>query len=242
MIKLNSQQKQKIKEHTLKCFPEEMCGILLEDDFISLKNSSENPTEHFKISALSIAPYLKENIIAVVHSHCYNKSKPAILDVRTPTVKDIAEQKKSEIPWLITGTEGENVLETIQIPRERSQEYLNRPFIWFINDCYTLVQDYYYFELNITLPDASSTKDYKSSRNSNKPFQPYIKEYGFSETTDITNMQNGDLILIDNGLASENHLGIYHENNILIQEDLSIKIPFTNFIGRIHKVLKYDNM
>lgn len=241
MIKLTAKQTQQIKEHTLACYPEEMCGLLVEGEFTPLKNVAENPKKEFRILEQDLIPYLG-NITAIVHSHCYNSKHPNLLDVRTPSVQDVKQQKISKIPWLIVGTEGQNVLEAIQLPRTKNNTYLGRPFIWYINDCYTLVQDYYWFELGIDLPDAVDNKDYKSTRILNEPFKAYIKEYGFSESTCIDDMQNGDLILVDSGIASQNHLGIYHEGFILSQETLSIKQPFYNFIGRIHKVLRYVNI
>lgn len=240
MITLNTKQRQAIQEHTLICYPEEMCGILVGEDFIPMKNTAENPEGNFRIAEQDLIPYLGK-LTAIVHSHCYNKSRPSMLEIRTPSSADIKQQKLSGVPWLIIGTEGENVLDPIELPRTPSRNYLGRPFIWFINDCYTLVQDYYRYELGITLPDASSNRDYKSSRGNNEPFKDYIEKYGFTSRTSIENLKNGELLLLSAGTASMNHLGIYHNGNVLSQENLSIELPFSAYIGRIHRILTYTD-
>lgn len=238
MITLNAKQRQAIKEHTLACYPEEMCGILSEGEFIPFKNIAAKPKNNFRVSERELIKYLGR-AEAVVHSHCYDSSRPSLLDIRTPSVTDIKQQKLSGVPWLIVGTEGLSVLDPIEIPRVSSNLYLGRPFMWYINDCYTLVQDYYKYELGIDLPEEASNKDYKETRNLNKPFEGYIEEYGFARRTSIEDMQDGDLILIDSGIASQNHLGIFHRGNVLSQDSVSTSLPFHNYVGRIHLVLRY---
>lgn len=238
MIVLTQEQKDKIKAHTLACYPEEMCGILTKNDFVALKNTSSTPMEAFRINSIELAPYV-DTIVAIVHSHCYRRERPSVFDIRTPSLRDMQEQNVTGIPWLIIGTEGINVLEPLEIPRIPSEELLGRPFIWFINDCYTLVQDYYKYFLNIELPAAKITSDYRELRHYNKTFEPYIEEYGFYEVKGIDDMQNGDIILMDNGVASQNHLGVYHEGNVFSQEAVSQCNPFYKYIGRIQKRLRY---
>ena len=238
MIKLTAKQTQQIKEHTLSCYPEEMCGIIVGENFIPLKNVADNPKKEFRILEQDLIPYLGK-IIAIVHSHCYNSERPGILDIRTPSATDIKQQKLSNVPWLILGTDGSVTTPYIQIPREPSKELLGRPFMWFVNDCYTLVQDYYKFNLNIDLPEHKADVDYKQLKNHDNLFDEYIEEYGFEASDDITNLKNGDLLLLNNGLAYRNHLGIYHNEHVLHQEELSLSQPFATFIGRINKVLRY---
>ncbi len=238
MITLTQEQKEAIREHTLRCYPEEMCGILSEGNFIPLQNASSDPTEAFKILSKDLIKYIGK-IDAIVHSHCYRKDRPSIFDIRTPSLQDMKEQKLSGVPWLIVGTEGQNVLDPLEIPRIPSNELLDRRFIWFINDCYTLVQDYYLFYLGIELPEAKVESDYRELRHYDRTFEPYIAEYGFYEIPGIDDMQNGDLILLNNGIASQNHLGVYHDGYIYSQEQVSQKQEFYKYIGRVQKRLRY---
>ncbi len=238
MIELTALQIDQIREHTLACYPEEMCGGLLNLVFIPFKNVSEEPLKSFKFDAKELSPYLG-NLKAIVHSHCRDIKKPELLDTRTPSITDINGQKLSGIPWLIVSCEGLTVTPHVELPRTPSNIYIDRPFMWFINDCYTLVQDYYNFELNISLPDHKAKVDYKELKNLSNLFDAYIEEYGFVVTNDIDNIQNGDLLLLDNAGYEKNHLGIYHNGNVIHQDINSVSVPFETFLGRINKVLKY---
>ena len=48
----------KIKEHALACYPKEMCGIIVGDEFIPLTNSAKEPEKEFKVAAELLIPYL----------------------------------------------------------------------------------------------------------------------------------------------------------------------------------------
>lgn len=238
MIELSPLQIDKIREHTLACYPEEMCGGLTIDDFIPFTNNSEDKLKSFTINSIDLVSYV-DKLIAIVHSHCRDIKKQELFDTRTPSIADIKGQKLNNIPWLIVACEGITVTPPLQLPREPSNSYLDRPFIWFINDCYSLVQDYYRFELNIILPDHKAQVDYKDILLYNNLFDEFITEYGFISTTNIDYIKNGDLLLLDNGGQKRNHLGIFHNGKVIHQDMVSVEVPFETFIGRINQVLKY---
>jgi len=152
-MKLSFTQVEKIRVHTLRCYPEEMCGVLVDNDFFPIPNVAENKLMSFALDSEHLAVIASRcKIAGIVHSHCRNIKHPEVFDTRTPSIADLAGQKQSKVPWLIVATEGETVTPPLTIPRTPSNYYIGRPFIWFINDCYTLVQDYYLFELGIALP------------------------------------------------------------------------------------------
>lgn len=219
-------------------YPEESCGFILKDDTIVFcYNLADNPEKAFKINPADYIKYSGE-IKYIFHSHCVDPRKGKTLDPRTPSVKDMKGQKVSGIPWLIFATEGWVVSEPIELPRTPSNDYLNRPFIWFINDCYTLVQDYYKFELGIELKPYI-LHDYTAVRKSDRVFEEFIEDYGFEESATLDDLQNGDLFIIDNSGFTENHLAIYHEGSILHQGLLSCKEPIENYMYQIKRRLRY---
>jgi len=237
MIKLLPIQLHKIKEHTLQCFPEEMCGILTSDDFIPCTNAADEPEKHFKIPPAELAQHTEFK--AIVHSHIRNIKRPELLDTRTPSLADLKGQRDTGVPWLIVATEGAVVTPPLEIPRDRSLPYVGRSFIWFVADCYTLVQDYYANELGIALKDHKEDLEFKELRRFDGIFDMYVEEYGFIEHSNINDMQNGDLLLLDNAGSKRNHLGIYHNGDVIHQDAVSVQVPFSTFIGRINKVLRY---
>jgi cell wall-associated NlpC family hydrolase len=137
------------------------------------------------------------------------------------------------------GTEGEVVTEPLQFPRIPNANYINRPFIWYVNDCYNLVEDYYRFTLGITLPEKDITFDWSNVQNLSGAFDKYISDYNFTDIYKVEDIRKGDLILIDrNGMAAS-HLGIYEDGYILHQDSLSRRQPLSNFIGNIRRILRY---
>lgn len=219
-------------------YPNESCGFILQDNtIIFCMNISETPEKSFKINPIDYVKFSGQ-LKYIFHSHCINPRTSRNLDPRTPSVADMKGQEVSGIPWLVFATEGWVVSEPITLPRTPSSDYLERPFIWFINDCYTLVQDYYKFELGIELKPYI-LHDYTAVRKSDKVFDEFIEDYGFIELQNLDDLKNGDLFILDNSGFRENHLGIYHEGCLIHQGLLSCKEPLENYMSQIKKRLKY---
>jgi len=230
-----------IKVEAIKQYPKEACGIIVDNKFIPIENSNEKPEKNFTISAEKIARFLGK-IQFIVHTHCRKPAEAEIFDLRTPSFSDILGQKQTNIPWLIFGTEGLTLSEPLQIPRIKNNKYLLRPFIWYINDCYSLVQDYYEFEFGIHLDNHRAKEDYKDIRKLNDIFAPYIEEYGFIKFNPIRHeYKNGDLVLLNSGGFEKNHLGIFENGYILHQDLVSKKERIEHFIDYIHLVLRHES-
>lgn len=236
-ITLTEKQRSQIELAALDVYPNEMCGFLLADEFIPVHNVHDDPAHNFTLDPRQYARYARE-IIAIVHSHTRDKKEHRLFDLRTPSYQDMIGQKRSNVPWLIVGTEGLSVSEPLQFPRVPNNHYLQREFLWFINDCYTLVQDWYQFELGIELRDYELIGDYSDIRNIDDVFEPYINDYGFVDI-ELDDIQRGDLILLDNGGFKNNHLGIFTGSGILHQDTLSAEVPMATFAGRMKRVLRY---
>lgn len=239
MIALTDKQLNLIKQAALADYPSEMCGLLTSDGFIHTPNQSETPASGFRISALDYAVHHGDTI-AVIHTHIPDRMAQ-VFDVRTPSYQDLVEQKRMGIPWLIFGCDGYSLSEPLQIPRVPNDQYLDRPFIWYINDCYSLVQDYYRFELGILLPDHKASKAFTEITRLNDLFSEHISDYRFTAHDTLDGLKNGDLLLLDNAGFKRNHLGIVHDGQVLHQGMLSVMQPMSDFIGRINQVLKYEN-
>lgn len=238
MIKITQYQHDLITTHALSAYPNECCGFLTDSSFIALANIAENPGNSFKVSAVDYVRY-RDNITAVVHTHIPPRRVVAF-DVRTPSYDDIVGQRESGLPWLIFACDGSGISDPLQLPRVPNRDYLNRPFIWYINDCYSIVQDYYRFELDIILPDHTANADYTDVSQMHDLFAEHIQSYGFKCYDTLDGLKNGDLLLLDNGGFKRNHLGIVHNGQVLHQSMLSQLQPFSDFVGRINQVLKYQ--
>lgn len=229
-----------IEKAALACYPEEMCGILLNDGtFKQITNVNPNPLKAFTLSQIELVPYIGK-IFAIIHTHVSGIIKNP-LDPRTPSYEDILGQETSKIPWLIFSVDSVKMCpEPVQIPRVKHRNYLKRPFIFFIQDCYSLVQDYYYFELGIDLPNHKVKIDYNQTKVIRNIVEPYIEEYGFKKHQNISKIKNNDLILVSNGCFLNSHLGLFKDGRILHQDKVSQEVPFEHFIGRINGILSYE--
>jgi proteasome lid subunit RPN8/RPN11 len=238
-ILLSESQRIAIELHIMQEYPKEACGLLTEHDYIPCRNLHETPEKAFRFDRLEFAINYK-SATALIHSHCRDPRKPVVFDPKTPSYADMLGQRRTKLPWLIFECEGVGVYEPLQFPRIPNTNYIGRPFIWFINDCYTLVQDWYRFELGIELQDYKLDKDYEDIRNLDGIFAEHIESYGFQEVP-LEFIQVGDLLLVDNAGFKENHLAIYTDSGVLHQDMLSVTVPFQHFLGRINKVLRYVN-
>jgi len=229
-----------IHKHILDCFPNEACGILTENTFVPCVNVSANPLNSFEIEETEIFPFLGQ-ICSVIHSHCRNK-KAGPFDLRTPSPKDIENQKLSNVPWWIFATDGETILSPVKIPREYDENLLERPFIWFINDCYSLIQDFYWKTFKITLANHCSTDSVLSLFQKNDVFKPFIEEYGFVYTNEKLPTNVGDVLLLDVFSGVRNHLGVFTGDGVLHQDFISKIEPVQHFVNRIHAVLRHKEL
>ena len=230
-------QTQKIKETALLRYPKEMCGVCTIDDFIELDNVSDHPENSFRFDPVQYARVIEQTVY-IVHSHTKELSYVETYDLRTPSHKDFINQKRSGKPWLIVGCEGFEVSEPVLFPRSPSPELLGRPFIWYVNDCYTLVMDYYKFNLGIDLDIHDESFDWAKHRTESNLFEPFIEKWGFKQSS-VDDLQNGDLIIISRHGLFANHLLIYHEGEVIHQLGISVQQPLSMYYTRINKVLRY---
>lgn len=228
---------EKINELAIARYPMEMCGVIIDGDFIELENVAMDRLNSFCFDPLEYRKYLECD--AIIHSHTIKEGQCYKLDIRTPSRADYIGQKRSGKPWYIIGTNGEHCLPPIRLPRIRSKEYLGRHFMWYINDCYTLVQDYYYHEYGIELLGHADEFDYNQIIP--EIDRGRIEETGFISRNHIGDIKNGELILISYRGGESNHLGIFHNDKIIHQDIISREEPFLRFYGRIDSVLTYKD-
>lgn len=103
-----------IKEHALKCFPNECVGYVYHGEYYHLKNLSKRPEVEYNLSIDDkiMLSGLGKDLTALVHSH-------PIMD-STPSEKDLRAQQATNFNFMIIGTDGVNTTDIRRIPYERS--------------------------------------------------------------------------------------------------------------------------
>lgn len=232
--------------YLLEQYPNEACGILKANKFIPITNVAKNPEAEFEFHPAEWFK-LKADAQAIVHSHCYGQTRqPHLgLDGRTPSTTDLINQKKTGIPWIIIALDGENISEPVHFPQSRDRDLLGRPFIYYVSDCWNVVQDYYHQKLGITLPDHPIEDGYKWEDNKDgrdcKNYFDYLLEWGFKEIP-LDNMQIGDIIVMS-VKGKCNHVGVYYENNIVLQQlakSVSSTMPINRMASFINHIFRKE--
>lgn len=142
--------------HAKACYPNECCGLIVakgnKQEVICGRNISDEPRHHFMLHPhdYGAAEDIGE-ILAIYHSHC--EESPVINDA------DRTTSEKHELPIITIGitkkTDGEfeEPAWNIYKPTGWKHALENRPFVYGVLDCFTLLQDYYQEKLGIELPD-----------------------------------------------------------------------------------------
>lgn len=206
-----------IRQYILDEYPNEICGVICSDcEFIPVTNISTTPESAFIMNPIELLNIQKEhNIQAIVHSHSYSDTKSPLFDTHpcTPSHKDYINQQTTKYEWRIYATEGENVTPPVIFPQSRDTELLDRNFIFYINDCYTLVRDFYYQKFNIDLMPHSV--EWNWEEGSIAPcYEIFSTECGFNKVP-ITELKYGDVIVMSI-LGDCNHAGIYVGDSMMI--------------------------
>ena len=201
-----SYREDKIYLDLMEAYPEEGCGLLVNKkgkiEWISCKNTSDNPEEEFHIDASDyIKASLSGDIYAIVHSHPDFSCEPSE-----------ADKKASDflgIPYIIYSLPDFEKHE--YIPKKLSNELLGRDYNFGTSDCYSLVRDYYFQEFNINLPTIQFEDDWWDQGLDY--FGDLLENFGFEE---VHEPEIGDGILFQVFCNVENHCGIYLGEDIFL--------------------------
>jgi proteasome lid subunit RPN8/RPN11 len=198
---LNEQQKAEIKSHAIARYEdgkEECCGFISESgQIIPCQNVSETPAKNFVISTPCRGRYA-----AIYHSHTTG------LCNFSPS--DGLGCKNTKVPWVLYNVPTNDFK---IIDPSGDAPYLDRDFCWWVNDCYSLVKDFYQREFSIDLidydrPELSDTPEIRWQPDGWNGFEESTGELGFIRLGQNQQLQRGDVALfaLHGGVA--NHLGI----------------------------------
>ena len=256
---------QNIREIFLRNYPEESVVLYLENDsIVELENIHPQPTSNFRVTSGSfVDTQYTAPIAALIHSHinCWP----------CPSAYDMQQQIATNIPWGISSILNQNPDQNQDLNQNPDQNpdqnlkvspliffdnrkpsrvmeppILERPFIHGINDCYSLIRDYYYNEFKITLNEIPRNWEWwaPESSQSESLYIKYFKEQGFQLLDSNTKKQHGDIVVMCiRSHRGPNHAGIYlNEEKILhhLSGNKAVdrgRIPYTSYIGSWHKYI-----
>jgi proteasome lid subunit RPN8/RPN11 len=205
-----------IREFSIAAYPNEACGLIVADGKKAIvrncRNISERPREQFLIDPEDyIAAADMGEVIGVWHSH---PDRPA-----QPSEADMAGCEQSELPWYITSVkaqeDGPHVVEGPFVfePSGFEAPYEERPYVFGVYDCYSLVRDYYLREFGISLANHRRVDNFWLMGLDY--FSDKFSDTGFVRLIDIE-PELGDLFIIQTHYSIPNHVAIYVGGDMIL--------------------------
>ena len=238
---INSILEDEIRAHAIEYGTRECCGLV-----VKLPNGS---LIYYKANNLSVLPdnfiidpksiIEAENlgtIECIVHSHVN------YTEALSPT--DSASHAKSGYYWIIYSLKTEVFGHYPPVQTYKIPPLIGRKFIFGVQDCYTLIQDYYKITLDIALKDYPR-EDKFWDRLENLYVDRFI-DAGFTQVP-MESLKTHDVVLLKLGVTSiSNHGAVYLGNgNILhhVQNRLSEESQYIrHWKSMTTHVLRYNTL
>lgn len=201
-------------------YPNEACGVIVKqgkrkylsvhcrnDHYDPKSNFTVNPQDYVKATELG-------EVVGVWHTHTHGSSHP--------TQTDRISCNLHKMPWYILGVSKEDDQFTFDkpyllTPESVSYGLLERPYIWGIFDCFSLVRDYYKqeFDIEIMTPPEYPFCEPDWYRHGGDYYREYYKEAGFVRLID-EDPEIGDVFVMQICSDVPNHAAIYVGDGLML--------------------------
>jgi proteasome lid subunit RPN8/RPN11 len=204
---VNEGTKRSAIEHAEREYPREACGLIIVErgveTYVPCRNLATG-TDHFALDPTSYdAAERRGEIVAVFHSH--PNAAP------TPSQADLVACEASGLPWHIVGVP--SLLWAGIEPNGYIAPLVGRDWSHGVLDCYAIVRDYYKQERGIELMQFERHDDWWL-RGENLYLDNFGKA-GFKAVPE-SELDVGDVILMQMRSKVPNHAGIYIGGNIIL--------------------------
>lgn len=221
--------KQDFIDHAEEVFPEEMLGVVVDDEYVRLKNVDPEPEKFFQMSPADELKYgfadpeQGKKPQMIVHSHPDSPFEPSFADMKA--------QKAAEVPFGLIQHSAEHSWRYLEWGDHILDEPLiERPFIHGVMDCYEAIRAWYWQEKKIYLPGAPRRNfwwepvfeddDWENGEVIEEPLDLYaqcFEDWGFVQLTSEDDKQPGDVFFyclnlrnrVQSPRSVENHGGVY---------------------------------
>jgi proteasome lid subunit RPN8/RPN11 len=195
------------KQHALRSYPAEACGVLCGAVYVPCHNAAETPLRDFRISAKELAQIRAQHgkVTAVLHSHPYQANAAPQHPPEWPSGADMENWIKSRKPWGIAACDGEGVSKLLWLDDGDPEPLIGREFVWGVNDCYSLIRDWYRQERGIKLKNFA--RHWKFWERGAALYEDNFGAAGFV-AVEASQVQVGDVVLMRYGTRTSAHGGI----------------------------------
>ena len=210
-MKLTKTIKADILAHAQAEYPNEACGLIVDKKYVPCNNLSTiadqfyiDPKDYARAESMG-------DIVAIVHSHPDGTS--------TASEADKAQMALHGLPWVIVGysPNQEQPDFAVHLPSDYIAPLLGREYFHGLQDCYTLVKDYYARECGIALNDYERDDLWWENKDNASLYVDNFANEGFVEVADL---QKHDVILCRVGRTEHiNHACVFVADGTLTSED-----------------------
>lgn len=182
-MKITASLKKQIITAASEAYPDEMCGVVIDGEFLRLKNVSPDPQNHFEICPITLGEAEdRGEIQAYVHSHPDGTAMASALDRH-----QIELHSKT---WLICAYPDVEIQQ--YEPCGYRAPLIGRAYFHGWQDCYSLVRDFYSRELGIELMDFQRQDNWWESKQN---ASLYLENYQHAGFYQVSEPQYGDMIV-----------------------------------------------
>lgn len=198
-------------------WPEEACGLVVRCGkklvAIECRNVDPSPRSAFTLSTEDYAAAAATGeIVACWHTH--PNGDP------TPSAADIEGCRASDMPWYVLGVGRDGEHFNYAGPRAinpkggEELDYLDRPYVYGVHDCLSLVADFYRREYGITLKQRPRADKFWLQAGTNPLVDGYAED-GFVKLIDAE-PKRGDVFLIQTTPLMPNHVAVYLGGDLIL--------------------------
>ncbi len=221
---ISEEIKSSIKQHAIKDYPNECCGLLyLENNSLKILNANNSAIDKINEFLINPKDYLKASrlgkIVGIYHSHCVQDNSFSELD------KQISHRLNlKNIVYIYKQNKFEEYC-----PENYFSKYTDKKFKINESDCLSIIEEYYNeeFGLNIFHYERNENwdKNYKefidsklSCFTNNKNFDEFINKENFIKIDRIEDAKKHDLIIFKYLDNYPSHFGIYLGNDYILHQ------------------------
>jgi proteasome lid subunit RPN8/RPN11 len=237
-MKLPQETIDDINRHAFMQYPQEACGLIMDDYFFPCDNIAVDPTKAFRISPeVFVEKTLVAKLQAVIHSHCVDPNKPNNGDPRWASSADMDGWMASNVPWGIVATNGRDDVSSILWYDDNEIAPLEgRDFIHGFHDCYSIVRDYFRTQLNIELGNYSRQMDWWD--NGQDLYSENFAKEGFVEIP-MSQVRTNDVCLFRVRSPVINHAAVVTGDNQILHH-LFHRLSGYDSLSKWHRsIIKY---
>ena len=179
------------RRHAEGVYPEECVGAIIDGEYVALENIHPEPNKSFRVDVPALIKRVGDGELqAIIHNHPDGAAEPSR--------RDMEAQAKWRIPFGIFTTQIKPEFNHSPVvwldPSHQTDALEGRPFINGVWDCYSIIRDWYYQELGITLGDYP--RDIEWFFNGENLYEENFQKEGFSEIPVNSEWQKGDVFLM----------------------------------------------